>query len=444
MGASKRRGSLRLDQLIGQLYDATLDPKGWLAAAEELERCLGGVVVLSLPHPRPGDPGRVVTASIAHRFIESYKHDYFMVDPFQHSRDHASAGILEFGRESVADEQVESSRFFREWMQPQGLLSHPFLGALIECDDLMGNAYLAVFRSRDQPCFGAAERRLGQQLMPHLRRAMQIYFRNARLEQELQAHASVLDHWPTGLVLIDRRGHIHSMNQTAERLVGENDGLSIGREGLRTASAPTTHALQQLLSDASGSIEGAAPWRPVGLLLPRPSGHRALEVVVTRIYQPGESGGGRRGMLALFVSDPEVEMETPFELLRCLYSLTPSEAALARELSSGRNLEQGAANLGITPGTARQRLGQIFAKTGTTRQAALVRLLLVGSAQLRWPRNETEAGDWHTALRAPFAQSATATLGSIGVHGAARKMQPVAAYFREEFRGGLSRTPICL
>ena len=58
---------------------------------------MGGVVVLSLPHPRPGDPGEVVSASLAHGFIASYQHEYFTVDPFQHSSAHASAGIFEFG-----------------------------------------------------------------------------------------------------------------------------------------------------------------------------------------------------------------------------------------------------------------------------------------------------------------------------------------------------------
>jgi hypothetical protein len=46
-------------------------------------------------------------------------------------------------------------------------------------------------------------------------------------------------------------------------------------------------------------------------------------------------------------------------------------------------LSEAAAQLGIAQSTARTVLGRILGKTGTRRQASLVRLLLSGPAQLR-------------------------------------------------------------
>jgi DNA-binding CsgD family transcriptional regulator len=105
--------------------------------------------------------------------------------------------------------------------------------------------------------------------------------------------------------------------------------------------------------------------------------------VITPIRVADQGPGPERCYAALFLSDPEQGMAPPTELLHQLYGLTPAEAALACELASGRSLEETAEDLGVTRGTARQRLGHVFLKTATSRQAALVRLLLTGPAQLR-------------------------------------------------------------
>jgi DNA-binding CsgD family transcriptional regulator len=62
-------------------------------------------------------------------------------------------------------------------------------------------------------------------------------------------------------------------------------------------------------------------------------------------------------------------------VLNALFDLTPSEARLAIELASGREIKQAALNLGIGKGTARNYLERIFQKTGTHKQGELVSLL---------------------------------------------------------------------
>ncbi len=57
------------------------------------------------------------------------------------------------------------------------------------------------------------------------------------------------------------------------------------------------------------------------------------------------------------------------------YRLTPAEARLAQALSGGEALAEAASRFAITAATARSQLKAIFAKTGATRQADLVRLV---------------------------------------------------------------------
>jgi len=82
------------------------------------------------------------------------------------------------------------------------------------------------------------------------------------------------------------------------------------------------------------------------------------------------------------VSDPEAAPEPAAETLRRLFGLTPAVSKLAAALAAGRTIADHAEEARITQGTARWHMKELFARTGTSRQAELVRLLLGGIAQL--------------------------------------------------------------
>lgn len=68
---------------------------------------------------------------------------------------------------------------------------------------------------------------------------------------------------------------------------------------------------------------------------------------------------GRAG--AIFIRDAERKSQTPHDVVRKPFDLTPAETVLA---------------LAISKNTARPYLRAIFSKTGITRQATLVRMSL--------------------------------------------------------------------
>jgi DNA-binding CsgD family transcriptional regulator len=84
----------------------------------------------------------------------------------------------------------------------------------------------------------------------------------------------------------------------------------------------------------------------------------------------------QRAVAIVLVSDPEIEMRARIESLRDRFGLTPAEATFALEIIKGDGRKATADRLGITVGTARSHLSKIFDKTGVTRQAELVRLIL--------------------------------------------------------------------
>jgi DNA-binding CsgD family transcriptional regulator len=62
--------------------------------------------------------------------------------------------------------------------------------------------------------------------------------------------------------------------------------------------------------------------------------------------------------------------------MKMLYGLTPTESRLADLLLEGIDVREMAVRLGITIETARFHLKRVLAKTGTRRQAELMRLML--------------------------------------------------------------------
>jgi DNA-binding CsgD family transcriptional regulator len=71
------------------------------------------------------------------------------------------------------------------------------------------------------------------------------------------------------------------------------------------------------------------------------------------------------------------------QIIQGLFDLTPAEARIARGIAAGKTVDDLAKEAHLAVGTVRQQLKSVFGKTGVSRQAELVGIL-VGSA-LRSP-----------------------------------------------------------
>jgi len=78
----------------------------------------------------------------------------------------------------------------------------------------------------------------------------------------------------------------------------------------------------------------------------------------------------------VFISDPAKVPLSRSSVLRTLYGLTPAEGRVADMLLQGTEIPEAAARLGITLETCRLHVKRILAKTGASRQAELVRLMV--------------------------------------------------------------------
>jgi DNA-binding CsgD family transcriptional regulator len=78
----------------------------------------------------------------------------------------------------------------------------------------------------------------------------------------------------------------------------------------------------------------------------------------------------------VFISDPAQRERPKQEVLRAFFGLTPAEARVAMMLGDGNSPREIGQRLGVSSNTVKSQLASIYSKTGTSRQAQLVRLLM--------------------------------------------------------------------
>jgi DNA-binding CsgD family transcriptional regulator len=88
------------------------------------------------------------------------------------------------------------------------------------------------------------------------------------------------------------------------------------------------------------------------------------------------AAGGPAPAAMLVLRDPLKLRDTRIARLRERYGLTQAEATLAVEMLAGDGRAAAAGRCGISINTARTHLMRVFEKTGVSRQAELIRLLL--------------------------------------------------------------------
>jgi DNA-binding response OmpR family regulator/DNA-binding CsgD family transcriptional regulator len=176
------------------------------------------------------------------------------------------------------------------------------------------------------------------------------------------------DRFQVGVLIVDDKGAVRLMNKEAERIFGENDGLSVGKGVIEGPSPKLNAKLHESIAKAFREevLDEIVSF-------PRGSGGRPYLVLI-----PGQrfSAEEKPDAVVLLVIDTEQRTKVSGDTLVRLYNLTPSETRVALMLIDGKRLDQIAEELDVAQTTVVFHLKNLFRKTDTNRQADLVRVLL--------------------------------------------------------------------
>jgi DNA-binding CsgD family transcriptional regulator len=365
----------QLADLIGGIYDAALDAEHWPTVLEDLVRLThsntGTLAEINLAN---GATKALAAVDIPRKGFFDYEAHYWQQDIWTPKPGTFEVGRVYSSQRTISSDVLLRSRFYHDWMKPLRLFYGLGGIPLVEGQTML---LIGVHRPRSrQRAYGDQDIGLFQQLFPHFRRALQIHHRLDTMAVEREALAETADRLLRGIFTFDVHGRLLWANRTGEEICRQNDGLSIQRGSLTAALPAETRQLQQLLHDAIQTANGGNTSAPDAMLIARPSGRRPYVLLVSPLHVNRRRIDDQRPTVVVFASDPEWTPEVPAARLSHLYGLTPAEAQLAQQLASGLDLCEIAEASHRTRNTVRTQLKQVFHKTGTRRQAELVRLVL--------------------------------------------------------------------
>jgi len=373
--------------LVGQIYDAALDPTRWSDVVRDIVEFVGGAKgLLFAASSATGDPRVVFPFGLSESFLQRWHDAYPDDNPWLHGVGRSAfddEGNVVLGTDFVSDAQCRRSAAYRK------LAKHEKIGQL--CTGVVFGArsvgvpptQCSAFRSFDDERFTERERERMRVLVPHLSRALGVMFRLRRSESIVASSLAALDRLASGVLLLDERRHAIFVNHSAHRTLEERDGLFLrsaqftgGRWQLLAHDAATQARVDEAIRDCLDERALVVRHFSRAVAVRRSSAHAQLTLQFAPLPRANEyAADGRPARVIVFLNDPAAGGVDAGTLAR-LYRLTPSESRLAVAIGRGQSLADAAKLRRTTVATARSQLASVFAKTGTTRQADLVRLLV--------------------------------------------------------------------
>jgi DNA-binding CsgD family transcriptional regulator/PAS domain-containing protein len=375
--AGRAASETREQAIVGGIYDAALDPGRWPSALAALSDYAGlreafvafaDLRTMSFP-----------LIELAH-FAPEIKADFLenWATPERNLWLRAGTTIAPVGANLSMDRlvprrELERTDHYHDLLVPwhvERCVGCP----LFRVADAM--AVYTAYRSARDPEFDQHDEALLDRFVSHLGRALEIHRRLCGVEAAGRQALEALHHLEIGVVLLDGDGRVLFSNRSAAEILRSADGLSAVADRLVASAAGDQATLARMVFDVTRTGQRRGLAAGGALLLARPSGKRALSLLLAPLGDNPFQLGTRVPVAMVFLSDPDRARSGTLHIVAQHYRLTAREAAVAGLVASGAALPAVADALGVTLSTARTHLYRVFDKVGVRRQTELVKLLL--------------------------------------------------------------------
>jgi DNA-binding CsgD family transcriptional regulator/PAS domain-containing protein len=223
-------------------------------------------------------------------------------------------------------------------------------------------------------------------LLPHVAKVVEINRKFSILRHQYNAVLAALDHVRIGTCVTGANGHVVVANAEAHRIFSLGDGLSLSRAGfLNCSSGDLTAELAAQIRSVSHTARGEGSEHEIVVFATRPSGSRPYLIEVAPLRDSvGELESGLTGAL-VFIVDPDNQAAVSTRRLSLLHALTEAEAEICRHMVGGFSAAEIAALRDVSEATVKSQFKAVYAKTGVSRRADLVRLAIAVDPPIAQP-----------------------------------------------------------
>lgn len=368
-----RKASNRaFSELLLHLYQCVQQPVEWQPLLRNIATVMG-TDSASLRWVENND--LTLKRSYSYGLHQEYCTDVVRIDPFLSPLISHCQGRALRSQQLFSDEEYEQTEHYEAYFQPQDRFYA--MGTVLSSGPEYNN-YIGLHRSRRNGHFTRAEAEFMNAFTPHMQQALALQNRMSQVQQTIQYLERALGSLTTGVWLLNESLGVEWMNGVGYDVLHRNHqgfGQTLGRTFyVGSPTGPVTRALQQFLT---GETERSSVW------LTLPESDAALLVFApdqADLNQINcESDSGQRQAVAVLL-DTQRPTIADHQTLALQYRLSVAESKLAQMLLLGCDLSESADKLCISPHTARTHLKSIFEKTGSHRQAELIKKLMVFSA----------------------------------------------------------------
>jgi DNA-binding NarL/FixJ family response regulator len=364
---------IEFSSVIADIYDAAIEPAMWQQALASICAYVGGSSAVLYWHDAASERSKAL-----HLFNENqeytklYFEKYLPMNPMFPAAAFVDVGRVVSTSDIMPYEEFVETRFFKEWSEPQGIVD------ALSVNFEKGVTRVSLVNIRTEVAIEETMRQRMASLVPHLQRAVAIgrLFDQGRDAQATQvALIETLDHVEAAVVLVDADGAISFANDPARKMLDETTLIHQQGDRLQAAAPEADQILRDIFAtaakgDASIGVRGVAvplttssDERWFAHVLPMTSGRRQ------------EAGQARAAVAAVFIRKNTPNAPPPLETIANLYKLTAGEVRVLEAMLKVNGVKAIAEMLGIVPETVRTHLHSVFRKTGTRRQAELVKLV---------------------------------------------------------------------
>lgn len=359
-----------LEAVLEPLYAAVLEPGRLPDFFAVLCGATGSHIGAVMAHDAGNAHGRLeLLVGADAGYMAAYEREFAAENPWMQRTAHLMRpGIVMDSDDVLPRSQLHRTRYYNEYLRIGGIEQSLALCAQADAEGVV----VATLSRPGGGAYTGAQLDLVRQVAPHWSNAYAILSRMGRLHRQVQTLEAALEASPLGMLLLDARGCVVRLNAAAEWLLAQGDALRI-KHGHLTARVDGA-AFRYLLHDAvAGAKVGGRHVRRAGRMVLRDVRGQGVLVADVHPFQP-DAPASAAAVMFLHPVGPPARCDVT-AVLRHLFRLTPSEAALAAALLRHGDLALAAEECHITPGTAQTRLKLVYDKTGVHGQVALMRLL---------------------------------------------------------------------
>jgi DNA-binding CsgD family transcriptional regulator/PAS domain-containing protein len=364
-----------LSTIIGDIYDCSFNPAGWPQVLTRVTHALDAAystISLANPLSSSGYMARMAAHSgWDPEQLRILNEEYGVAGipglaaVLTNDVDHPWSTLTQ-----MPEAEFQESAFYRNWAKPQGLRD-ACITKVVHTPDRVG--VLGTITRENRDIISAEEQHFVALLSPHIRRSAMIgdLLDHARVAGDL--YRTALDGLGTPIILTDKDSRILYGNARAQAMLSAELPVR-SRLGVLQARHPmATRALADAIAHTSCGDQALGS-RGIGIPVSAPDEPPSVLYVLPLTHGTARESL-RPATAAIFISTAGSAAPPADATLLALFDLTPAEARVMTRIGSGQTNAAAMADLGISENTLKTHLTRVYAKTGVSRQAGLMKLM---------------------------------------------------------------------